>query len=356
MQVSDLNNITVQNGLGLDGAAWLDPTEKPFRLYGILPPDGEHDYYHRMPQRIADSVNEGVSILNHHTAGGRIRFVTDSPYVAIVTRQSFVEPRTITMPKSATVGFDLYASENGGADLYRGTFIPPELGCEEGFESVVGFWNGSVKRLVTVNMPLYGGVNSVYIGLREDSLIEEAPDYGTEQPIVYYGSSITQGGNASRPGNSYQAILTRELDWHHINMGFSGSARAEETMREYLAQMDMKVFVLDYDHNAPDPEYLRATHEPIFKHMRAAKPEVPIVMLTRPKKYLEPHEEERLAIVRTTYENALKAGDKNVFFIPGPELFDVFSGNDGTVDNCHPNDFGFWCMAKGLYPLLGSLK
>ncbi len=67
-------------------------------------------------------------------------------------------------------------------------------------------------------------------------------------------------------------------------------------------------------------------------------------------------QEERPAIVRTTCENALKAGDKNVFFIPGPELFDVFSGNDGTVDNCHPNDFGFWCMAKGLYPLLGSLK
>ena len=67
-------------------------------------------------------------------------------------------------------------------------------------------------------------------------------------------------------------------------------------------------------------------------------------------------QEERPAVVRTACENAVGAGDRTVYFIPGPDLFDVFSGNDGTVDNCHPNDFSFWCMAKGLYPLLRSLK
>jgi hypothetical protein len=302
---------------------------------------------------VADKVNEGVAILNHHTAGGRIRFVTDSPFIAIHTKQSFIEKRG-GMSMTGRGGFDLYADE-GGEDCYIGSFIPSvdEYG---GFARACVFWNGAKKRTVTINMPLYGGVNSIAVGIKKGSLSEKAPDYPVEQPVVYYGSSITQGGDASRPGNSYQAILTRQLGWNHINMGFSGSARAEEEIQKYLGAMDMKVFVYDYDHNAPDPEYLKKTHEPMFRYIRACKPDLPIIMLSRPKLRLEPHEEERLAIVKKTYENALAGGDKNVYFIPGTRFFDRFSGDSGTVDNCHPNDFGFWCMAETLFPLLKSLK
>lgn len=351
MKVSELKNIDVSP---VKDCVWLDPMEEPFRLYGILPPDEEHGYYHRIPQKVADRVNDGVKGLNHHTAGGRIRFVTDSPFVAIHTVQSHVELRT-AQALLGVGGFDLYAEETKGDDRYIGSFIQ---GIHEvnGYEKALVFDGGAKKRLITVNMPLYGGVISIFVGLDKNASVEKAPDYDIEQPIVYYGSSITQGGNASRPGNSYQAILTRQLGWNHINMGFSGSALGEAVIRDYLCTLDMKVFVLDYDHNAPTVEHLQKTHEPMYRAIRASHPDIPIVMLSRPKLYLLPQELKRKAVVKATYDKAVSEGDKNVYFVPGDTFFDRFSGDSATADNCHPNDFGFWCMAETLLPLLEKLK
>ena len=120
----------------------------------------------------------------------------------------------------------------------------------------------------TINFPLYQGVNSLYIGLKEGSVIKEAPEYETTAPFVYYGSSITQGGCASRPGSAYQNILSRHLQWDHINLGFSGSCKGEDEMAYYIASLDMSVFVYDYDHNAPTVEHLKNTHEIFFKKIK----------------------------------------------------------------------------------------
>lgn len=82
--------------------------------------------------------------------------------------------------------------------------------------------------------------------------------------------------------------------------------------------MEISVFVLDYDHNAPTVEHLQNTHEKMFKRIRQSRPDLPILLLTRPKYYLTEHEIERLAVVENSYKNAVAAGDKNVYFIPGP--------------------------------------
>jgi hypothetical protein len=135
-----------------------------------------------------------------------------------------------------------------------------------------------------------------------------------------------------------------------VNLGFSGNGKAEKPIVDYIAGLDMKIFVMDYDHNAPDVEYYRATHEPMFKAIREKNPELPIVIMTRPKsKYvLSESEYERIEIARTTYENALAAGDKNVYFIYGYELMDGIADDEGCVDMCHPTDLGFYAMAKRL--------
>ena len=135
------------------------------------------------------------------------------------------------------------------------------------------------------------------------------------------------------------------MDCDHINLGFSGNAKGEEAIAEYIAGLKMSAFVYDYDHNAPNPAHLAATHERMFRIIRNAQPELPILMLTRPKYYLEETEKERLEIVRRTYENALAAGDKNVYFIPGPELLMDLVREEALVDNCHPADGGFISMA-----------
>ena len=186
-------------------------------------------------------------------------------------------------------------------------------------------------------------------------MLEAAAEYAVEKPVVYYGSSITQGGCASRPGNAYQNIQSRLLDFDHINLGFSGSAKAEDAMIDYIAGLEMSAFVYDYDHNAPTAEYLAQTHERMFKRIRAAHPDLPILLLSRPQpNMLNPDDIERLRIVTQSYENAIATGDQNVYFIPGPVLMESVK-NEGLVDGVHPNDAGFVSMARAMLPTLQKM-
>lgn len=109
----------------------------------------------------------------------------------------------------------------------------------------------------------------------------------------------------------------------------------------------MSMFVYDYDYNAPTVEHLVATHEKMFKTIRTKNPNLPIIMLSRPKIYLSDEEKERRETVERTYLNAVEAGDKNVYYISGAELM-KYTYNDGSVDSIHPNDLGFWSMANVL--------
>ena len=134
-------------------------------------------------------------------------------------------------------------------------------------------------------------------------------------------------------------------------ISFSGNAKAEKVMSDYICSLDMSLFVYDYDHNAPTYEHLEETHERMFIEFRQAHPDVPVIMMTRPKFTFDEAEEKRESLIRKTYENALARGDKNVFFLSGRELM-LIAKNDGTVDGCHPNDLGFFSMAKAIERLL----
>ena len=172
--------------------------------------------------------------------------------------------------------------------------------------------------------------------------------YALEKPVLYYGSSITQGGCASRPGNAYQAMISRRLDADFINLGFSGNAKAETVMCEYLASLDASVFVCEYDHNAPNADHLAKTHRPLYETYRAAHPDVPIVFVTKPDFHPGTEDERRRRIVIDTYEYALSVGDRKVSFVDGAHLFDGPFADSCTVDGCHPNDLGFFRMAQKI--------
>lgn len=164
----------------------------------------------------------------------------------------------------------------------------------------------------------------------------------------------TQGGCASRPGNAYESIVSRALQTDYINLGFSGSAKAEDTIAQYIKHLDMSVFVYDYDHNAPTLQHLENTHQKMFLTIRENNPDLTILLLSRPKYSLDEVEKQRLAVIRKTYADAVAAGDQNTYFIDGSTLM-KYARNDGTVDGCHPNDLGFHSMAKGLIQQLKSL-
>ena len=336
-------NFAVKTNIDKDGIKFYNADESPFKVYGVFRENGK---YRRMPESVAKSVNAGVYGLHANTAGGRVGFKTDSSYVAIVAQMDALG-KMPHFPFTGSIGFDLYADNE-----YIRTFVPP-VDVSDGYEGLIEL--GSEKlREITINFPLYSDVKQLYIGIDEGAAIEESAPYKNTKPIVYYGSSITQGGCASRPGMSYESIISRRFGYDYINLGFSGSARAEDEIADYIKGLDMSLFVYDYDHNAPTVEHLRNTHERMFKAVRAAKPDIPIIMMSRPKFKLTDEETERLDIIKTTYNNAVAAGDRNVYLIDGKALT-ALCKNDGTVDNCHPTDFGFASMAKALGDVIAGI-
>ena len=133
----------------------------------------------------------------------------------------------------------------------------------------------------------------------------------------------------------------------YVNLGFSGNARAEDAMANYIKKLDMSLFVYDYDHNAPTVTYLKDTHEKMFKKVRKENPDLPIIMMSRPKYILGKYDKMRLEVIKETYNNARSAGDENVYLISGQELVSLCK-NEGTVDDCHPTDLGFFSIAQVL--------
>ncbi len=330
------NNFEIETQIDKKDIKFFKIDEAPFKIYGVFKEKGK---YRRMPDNIARKVSEGVYLLHTNTAGGRVRFTTDSPYIAIHAKMDGLGK----MPHFAltgSIGFDLYVD-----NYYAKTFVPP-FDIEDGYESIFEFEKKEEKE-ITINFPLYSNVNELYIGLQKNALLKEAKPYKNAKPIVYYGSSITQGGCASRPGMAYQSIVSRNFDYDYINLGFSGNAKAEDEMIEYIKNLDMSLFVYDYDHNAPTVEHLAKTHEKMFKVIREKNPLLPVIIMSRPKHFLTEEEKTRRSIIETTYLNAVAAGDKNVYFIDGEALTDLCK-DSGTVDNCHPTDFGFASMAKAL--------
>lgn len=339
-------NLAVETSIEREGLHFYDAEQAPFRIYGIFKENG---MFRRIPEEIAKSVSEGVYSLHTNTAGGRVCFVTDSPYVAIKTE--YIAGKMPHFALSGSCGFDMY-SQYDGMTRYEGTFVPP-YDVENDYESVLDFGRYH-ERVVTINFPLYSSVKKLYIGLKEGAVLKPAPGYRVEKPVVYYGSSITQGGCASKPGSSYQSILSRRFDCDYINLGFSGNAMGEDEMADYIKELDMSVFVMDYDYNAPSVEHLEKTHSRMFQRIRAAQTKLPILIMARPKYYLTETEEIRLGIIQNTYLAAKEQGDENVYFLDGQKLMEVV-GDNGTVDNCHPTDSGFFSMACAIGQVLEGI-
>ncbi len=338
-------NFAIETNIKRDNLKFYDAKSAPFRLFGVVH-DGE--CYRRVPKSVAEETSSGVAFLSMKTAGGRIRFVTNSPYILLKVQLPALE-RMNHMPLSGSSGFDLYISEDG-RENYRKSFIPSD---SPEYEGVIDF-RETKMRLVTINFPLYNRVNEVYVGLDETSSVEAAPDYSVKAPMVFYGSSITQGGCASRPGTCYQAYISRRYDADYLNLGFSGNAKGEAAIREYIKDLDMSAFILDYDYNAPTEEDLKKTHRPMYEAVREAHPDIPIIIMPRPVRYPTAAAQCRTKIVKSTYDYAIENGDKNVYCISSEELM-MLADDNGTVDGVHPNDLGFFSIADALTKLMDKL-
>lgn len=339
-------NFKIETQINKSDIKFYNINESPFEINGVFYADGK---YRRLPESVAKSVSAGVLALHTNTAGGRVRFKTDSPYVAMHAKMPNIGKMS-HFALTGSAGFDLYVRDDG--QRYISTFMPPFF-IENGYESVIELGHSEMREIM-INFPLYSEVSALYIGISAKASVCPPEPYRIQKPIVYYGSSVTQGGCASRPGCSYQSILSRRFDCNYINLGFSGNAKAEDEIAEYISNLEMSVFVYDYDYNAPTVEHLAKTHQKMFQLIRAKNPDLPIIMMSRPKYYLTKEDEMRLEIIKSTYNSAKENGDNYVYLIEGGTLMQM-AGNDGTVDGIHPNDFGFASMAAAVGDLLEKI-
>lgn len=285
----------------------------------------------------ADRLPPGVRELCHHTSGGVLRFRTSATRVAIKARLShFYE--MIHMPITGASAFSCYA--NG---VFMGGLMPT---LER--KGVIAAECEIPGGEISIYFPLYSGVESLEVGLPAGADAEAPAPHVIEKPIVFYGSSITQGGCAASPGNNYTALLGRWLGAPVLNFGFSGSAKGEPYMVELLSRLEMSMFVLDYDYNAPTAAHLRETHRPFFDQIRLHHPNIPILMMTMPSPTFNEISERR-EIIRATYEGARAGGDANVYFIDGAELWGEEDREECSMDRCHPNTLGFMRMARRVH-------
>jgi hypothetical protein len=316
----------------------------PFELSGLVSP--RPGRFWRLPEELIDRINDGVAYHARQTAGACIRFATDSQVIGLSVKLCEHPPWT-TMPVNGMAGCDVYTDGRFAAVLG-----PAAYGRLE--------YSGEVRlpvramREVRINLPLFAAVESISVSLDDDADVCAPAPYKYQKPVVFYGSSITNGACASHPANAYPTMLAMRMGFEEYNLGFSGSARGEDAMAEYLASLDMAAFVYDYDHNAPDAAHLEATHEKLFRAVRAKQPKLPIIMLSKPDFDSDPRgNAKRRDIIRSTYERALAEGDEFVRFIDGETLFGRDESRQHcTTDGCHPNDLGFCRMADAVMPVL----
>lgn len=329
-----------------DGLVYLEVINTPeFRLTGLLWKD-KNKNYHRMDDEFMDEYNKGIKRRTVHTAGVQATLRTNTQKIGI--HMILDDPEYMNHMTDNAVG---------GADIYLGNGTEKRYwhviwNDRNGDFTQVEYCDGNMNDF-TVNFPLYSGVKSFEIGLCPNAEIESPTPFAVEKPVIFYGSSITQGGCASHPGNNYINILSRLLNINTVDIGFSGSCLGEQMIAKLIAQHDAAAFVIDYDYNAAGADHLKETHEAFFKTYRADHPYTPVIIMTKPDYDDNPADgEARKTVIYKTYENAINSGDKNVYFIDGSKIFGDHLRDCCTVDRNHPTDLGFTRMADAVYPIL----
>lgn len=322
----------------LEGFPWYETDQKLYRL----------------PVSIMPKLRESLVALSKSSAGGCIRFKSNSPKIAV---KASYEARRCSpgMPQVSDAGFDLYFKADGKwffEKIFRPEISDESLSMVQDVEA-----SGEITEYM-LNFPLYSCPADVQIGVvKGASISADVSARRIKKPILFYGSSITNGGCVSRPGTAYTAVVARTLDAELINMGYSGNAQGEPELAREIAKLDLGLFISEYDHNA-SVEHLRESHSEFIRIIREAHRDLPILLMTRPYfNFKQQREtEERSSIIRATYERARSSGDKNIYFLNHMETFSMENRYDYSIDNVHPTDLGARTMAEAILKVIAEQK
>ena len=347
--VSKLDPAMGVNKTAATNLDWYDV--KTWGLEGrILGDQDRLSWFDRLPSSAQSKVTSNVWNLSRDSAGMMARFKTDGKSIHVhykLTKDKLGMPH---MPATGVSGVDLYARDSDGN--WKWVQVTKPATQEVKAEIISGLASG--EREYAAYLPLYNGVEFVSIGVPKGSKFEGlAP---REKPVVFYGTSITHGASASRPGMVHTAILGRRLDMPVINLGFSGNGRMDKEVGEYLVQIDAAAFVIDCLPNM-NPADVTKKCIPLVQQLRAAKPTTPIVLVEDRRftnDWILPEKRQfhtdNHAALRTAYETLVKEGVKNLFYIPGDALYGT--DTEGATDASHANDLGFMRQAEIFEPVL----
>lgn len=329
--------------LGVEGKGWTETKS----------------FYDRLPAKAEGVVRGPVWNLSLDSAGMCVRFVTDANEIQArweLRSKSLAMPH---MPATGVSGLDLYVKDAGGTWRWLATGRPTKFPVNSA-TLAKNLPEGTREYLLY--LPLYNGVKTVEIGIPKDYSLWKAPPYPDHRkPIVFYGTSITQGGCASRTGMVHTAIVGRRLNYPVINLGFSGNGRMESEMGDLFMELDPSVYVLDCLPNM-NGEAVAERVDPFVRKLRKAHPETPILFVedrTYSNAFMSESRQERNTEnrreLRKVYCRLESEGVKYLYYLPGERLLQDDRDNLATVDGSHPTDLGFMRQADAFCDVLETI-
>ena len=304
----------------------------------------------RFPPQALAGMPKAVQALGRMSCGGRIRFASSTSQLRI----RFEEPYARAWRNMSFFG-------SGGLDAYVNGIYWGSVCAEEKGEREATFFAGAkpTAKDITIYLPAFQAIRVMAIGVDSDAELKPAAPFALDLPIVFYGSSVAQGGCACRPGMSYEAILARRMNVDFVNLGFSGSGKAEPEVVEWISKIDACCYVFDLgkSYRMQPPE----VYGKMLDMIRAAHPNVPLVCLTpifSTREFYDPNYTELSRHVRDAMRFAatqrIQAGDANVHLVDGLKLLGPDDA-DTFHEGVHPTDLGFMRVADRLQPVLEGI-
>lgn len=360
-KIEDVDKYMKASNENNDSITYYNPKEdNNFKILGLAFFEKEHEYF-RLPLKCKDKVSEAVYWLASQPSGGQIHFKTNAKKIVVKIKNKG-DYTMCHMAKTGQQGVDLYYRLKGqkGYTFYTcSKFNVPD----NEFESTIFESDDEDIKDIIINLPLYEGIEYILIGVNKNATIYPNK-YKNKGRVVVYGTSITQGGCASRPGMSYTNILSRKLNYEFINLGFSGSGLGENELAQIINKIsNVKMLILDYDANGGTTGDMYNNLEPFIDTFRSKHKKTPIIVISKvPFSVDELNSEATAKRIRlfqfqrdVVRERCMVRKDKNIDFIDGNTLLGNKDIYECLVDGIHLTDLGFYRMANNLYTKLKEI-
>lgn len=333
---------------------WVDGRE--LDIIGTLAPDAQQPFS-RLPDSLAQ-IRPELWDLGSNSAGIALRFRSDATDLHAKWR-SHKKFNMNHMTAAGIRGLDLYLLTDDG-HWTTASSARPRLNDSTTTVQIIGGMPRQMREYM-LYMPLYDGVDSLMVGVDSAAVIlpPAVNSPRREKPIVWYGTSLLQGGCAARPGMAHTNILERDLDLEVINLGFSGNAKLDPEIARLMAQADAGMYIIDALPNLKAAE-IPGRIDDFYAIIRAAHPNAPIMLvespyfpITRLVPQVMNDIKEKNTRLREFYDKTVAAGDKNVYYYKGEDL--LGDEWEGTVDNYHFTDLGMMKVAKSMLPAIKAI-